>query len=439
MAIYKNEELNPQILWSGAEEELFLLPLLTAVETEKRFANVGAVKIIREIKNLGGPYHKNLPQIKELLKKLDAKLELPKSVVHYETLNLFLDEWCKDKTFPIEESYSGGNPLFFLYSIKKNYRRYTFPVLLSYYKFNGDKTEFGSVPILTFMMKSKPYEYFRIFPPFVYMDSRKTRPDIYTKLIHSNTAKMAESWNVVEEQDTYAACGLFYRGKIAFHVAKKGYRASDLEFLRKNLLNLRFEKENIKNSWNSHKQENARIAAWKTTGKIEYYKKCIAEEEAKINAEKIRKREKDFDAKWKNVKDTAASIKFKVTESDIENHSASVNAVKRLLKDYTELRWKEDIGNGIFFRKEKFYNGDYNWRLLLFLASGEKIGTKENTNVLHLLYRYRQDGDRSETLFFPFVSIVKEGKDSKFSFLWRVFQLKKEKGKIGGYFMFIPF
>ena len=109
------------------------------------------------------------------------------------------------------------------------------------------------------------------------------------------------------------------------------------------------------------------------------------------------------------------------------------------MEKFTELRFYEDIGSGLFFNKKKYYNGDYNWRLFGFLASGEKVGSKENTNVLHLLYRYRRDGDRSETLFFPFVSIVKDGKDSKFSFLWRVFQLKEEKGKTGGYILFIPF
>ena len=153
----------------------------------------------------------------------------------------------------------------------------------------------------------------------------------------------------------------------------------------------------------------------------------------------IRKREREYQAKWSLVQTTAKRIKFQISEKDIANHSAAVNAVNRLLKDYTELRWKEDIGNGIFFRKEKFYNGDYNWRLLWILANGEKVGTMESTNVMHLLYRYRRDGDRSETLFFPFISIQKDGADSKVSFLWRFFQLKEEKGKIGGYFLFIPF
>ena len=31
------------------------------------------------------------------------------------------------------------------------------------------------------------------------------------------------------------------------------------------------------------------------------------------------------------------------------------NAVDKLLKHTTQLRWKEDVGSGLFFRKEKSY------------------------------------------------------------------------------------
>ena len=105
----------------------------------------------------------------------------------------------------------------------------------------------------------------------------------------------------------------------------------------------------------------------------------------------------------------------------------------------TELRWKEDIGNGIFFRKEKFYNGDYNWHLLGVLAKGEKNGDRESSSVLHLLYRHRKEGTRSETLFFPFVSHVEDGENHRTSFLWRVFSIGKRNGKTGGHILFIPF
>ena len=73
------------------------------------------------------------------------------------------------------------------------------------------------------------------------------------------------------------------------------------------------------------------------------------------------------------------------------------------------------------------------------LAGGEKDGDKESTHILHLLYRYRKEGSRSEKIYFPFVSTVEDGDDYKFSFLWRVFSISKRNGKTGGHILFIPF
>ena len=121
----------------------------------------------------------------------------------------------------------------------------------------------------------------------------------------------------MEEDDFYAACGLFYRGRVAFHVAKSGYNAGDLEFLRSHLLSLQYEKGAIQQAWSAHRKELERIAAWKPVGKIEYYKKCIKEEEAKLAEEKLRKREQDFNAKLILLKSTAKRINFEFSESDI--------------------------------------------------------------------------------------------------------------------------
>ena len=443
IAEYENQELDSAHLHLDATEEFFSLPLLTKIKTTKYFANTGAVKTLRELYALRNDnrksYSQDLPRIKELIKELDPKLELPKSVVDYETLRLFLYDWQKGKTFPVEKSYSGGNLLLFFYTINSSYRNYFYPILLTRYKATGDSSNFWSIPIMTFVNKSKNSSFTGVFPPLVYMKSSERNPLGYSTKIYSSDTKMAEKWDVVEEEDLYAALGLFYRGRIAFNVAKKGFKGSELDSLRMKLLSLWRDKDFIKDEWERHQKENNRIAAWVTKDKIEYYEKCIAIEEAKIKAGKIRELEKKYAEKWNEAKATAASLNFKLSEADVADQVTSVKTVDRLLKDYTELRWKEDIGNSFLYRKEKFYNGDYNWRLFGFLASGEKVGSKENTNVLHLLYRYRRDGDRSETLFFPFVSIVKDGKDSKFSFLWRVFQLKEEKGKTGGYILFIPF
>ena len=114
-------------------------------------------------------------------------------------------------------------------------------------------------------------------------------------------------------------------------------------------------------------------------------------------------------------------------------------ALAELMEQCSTLRFYEDIGNGLFFRKEKYYNGDNNWRLLFFVAGGEKSGDRESTHILHLLYRYRKEGKRSERIIFPFISSVQDGEDSKVSFMWRVFSLSKRQGKTGGHILFIPF
>ncbi|MBQ9770344.1 MAG: hypothetical protein IJW23_00820 [Lentisphaeria bacterium] len=437
---YESNELR-KTPWATASDEFFSLPLMTKITTNKSYANEGAIKILRQLYQLDKniQFKQNLPKIKGLLKQLDPNLKMPVTVVDYKTLDLFLKEWAADKNFPVEYTYEGGCLPLFLYKIRKNYRSYAFPALLTGYEQIGNSKSFFSLPILTFMNKEENSEYLRIAPPFIYMDSLKRNKNAHTKRVHSHTTKMAKTWDVVEEKDIYAACGLFYRGKVAFHVAKKQFKSGDVEFLRENLLEQFYTSQSIQRSWANYNAEMKRTAAWLPKDKIDYYRKCIREEELKIRAEQIRKLERDLAAKWNLVLQTAARLNFKVTKADIASEKAVTAAVNRLLKDYTELRWKEYIGNGIFFRKENFYNGDYNWRLLWFLASGEKEGAKESTNVLHLLYRYRRDGVRSERLFFPFVSIVKDGADSKFSFLWRVFQLKEEKGKHSGYFMFIPF
>lgn len=88
---------------------------------------------------------------------------------------------------------------------------------------------------------------------------------------------------------------------------------------------------------------------------------------------------------------------------------------------------------------EKFYNGDFKWHFCGILAGGEKHGDFEKSHVLQLLYRFSRQGNSTETLCFPFVS-MQSGKDgNSFSFMWRVFHVEKKNGKTGGHFLFIPF
>ena len=130
---------------------------------------------------------------------------------------------------------------------------------------------------------------------------------------------------------------------------------------------------------------------------------------------------------------------FSVDDKAFADQEAAEKACGELMEKCTELRFYEDLGSGIFYRNERYFNGDKKWHFMHILAGGEKNGDRESTHILHLLYRNRKEGNRSETLYFPFVSTVKDGDDSRFSFLWRVFSLSKRNGKTGGYIFFIPF
>ena len=178
---------------------------------------------------------------------------------------------------------------------------------------------------------------------------------------------------------------------------------------------------------------------WRTKGEIERLKKLIRYEELKIDREKLTKEEAAYRKKVSDALKIAASLKLKPGTATFGDSDAAAKAADELIAACTELRSYEDIGNGLFFRKEKFHNGDHRWHFLHIFAGGEKSGEKESSHILHLLYRYRREGQRSETVFFPFVSMVRDGENSRFSFLWRVFSLSKRDGKTGGHILFIPF
>ena len=115
------------------------------------------------------------------------------------------------------------------------------------------------------------------------------------------------------------------------------------------------------------------------------------------------------------------------------------NSLEQLLERCTDIRYSEDFGSGLFFRKELAANGDNRWHTFCYLASGEKNGKTESAQVLQFLYRYNREGEREEKLIFPFISIQKDKNFERVSFLWRLFETHRKDGKKGGYIFFIPY
>ena len=296
-----------------------------------------------------------------------------------------------------------------------------------------------SIPLLSGAGHSKNEDYINIVPIIGYMN-KTCRYDHINKHIHNADAKWPDSKNTnIETTDIYAVCGLFYRGKVKFLVAKPGLDYKDLNTLRSHFNALNWRKKSLDRQEKEYKKDLKLANAIKDRNKIEYYEKMIALEKLKIRRQKI-------DKDWKSFKDgiaETAALADKVNFKFNVSNWANKEQLDKVLSDFyaatADVREKSDIGNGLFFRKENYYNGDWKWHLFLNIAGGEKDGSKESLHILHFLYRSRTDGERSEKLIFPFISIQKDGRNSKVSFLGRIWQKSVIDGKSSGYIFFIPF
>lgn len=384
------------------------------------------------------PFNAALPRLTKQLKEIDPTVKIPKEVKDWNTFYIFRRELAEKYSFETESHRKLVLfPLLFLDSSPAK-KSWFSPLLLTGAEKNNSESRFTSIPLMTFSRTAKDDGYTAVVPPLGYWNNYENKKRI-DKKIYSSGTKWADKHNVVGEENHYALLGLFYRGRHAFTVAKKGIDAQTAEFIRKELLLLSGKFKNLEKRKKSLAEERRNNEAWKTADKIEYYKKMIRFEELKLKEANIAKDEKMYIESRKKVKAKAESLGFTIGDRCFKEHKEAEKFLVKLFDTATELRWKEDIGNGIFFRKEKFYNGDYNWNLLGVLARGEKNGERESSSVLHLLYRYRKEGNRSETLFFPFVSHVEDGKNHRTSFLWRLFSIGERNGKTGGHILFIPF
>lgn len=423
-----------------AEKKLNIAPLLISGSKTQRIFTDKRYRLYQKFTRdkYYEPFSEALPRLKKQLKQISPEAEIPEEVTDWNTFEIFRSELAAKEKFTTEEHSSLLLGPFFYWSSTPYTKSFIIPVLLSGKTVSKEHSSFHSIPLLTFSKTGKNSGYTNILPPLVYMKNYRKR-DAVTRKIHPRSCKWGGKYTVVEEHNQYAALGLFYRGRHAFSVVKEGFDAKKAEFIRNQLNSLGTTSQNLHRQARKLAEQKSDAEQWIPKNKIEHYKKLIRLEELKIEQEKLAERQKENQRTIQKVKQSAAELGLKLEDADFADRSAAKKAAKRLLDHTAELRWKEDIGNGIFFRKEKFYNGDHNWHFCHILAGGSKNGSKESTHILHLLYRSRKDGNRSETIFFPFISHVKEGSSERTSFLWKVFSIGKRSGKTGGYILFIPF
>ncbi|MBR7107243.1 MAG: hypothetical protein IKC89_02385 [Lentisphaeria bacterium] len=428
-----------------SHKKSFILPLLSGGEETihvKESATVTKLRALVQNAN-HGKFAIQLPKVNAALQELDPKAKVPGFINNSTLLRLYIDDFIKDYCQKHNfEFYSTGkfhSPLF-SYSWTKDSRDWFIFLLLTgaEYKANG-KRMWVSIPLLSGSGHDKNEDYFYIAPPLVYWD-HTLRHDAIGKHIHSSTAKWPSSEkSAVGSTDIYAACGLFYRGKTRFLVAKDGLNFDTLNNLVNSFYRLHHWKKELDNKESRYKKNIANANAIKERNKIEHYEKLIA-------LEKLKEHRTALDAEWQKfntliaqTREKSRGVNFTFTVSDWADKKQLDSTLKSFYERTTAIREKSDIGNGIFFRREDYYNGDWKWNLFLGIAGGEKDGKKESSHILHFLYRNRIEGDRQEKLIFPFISIQKDGKNSKTSFLGRIWQKSVINGKVSGYIFFIPF
>lgn len=389
-------------------------------------------------------YEEILPEVREILSRLAPGTEIPATVGNRYALSLWLEDWMAQwtagRTFPTEESVKWGCLPLFQREVSPDASKWHSLAALSGYQRRKTEGAFWSVPLLSGASWGKDGGFTTVLTPLCWY-SRTNLRERTRRPIYASDRKWAEDGDCSATQDDYALCGLYYHGKDTFSVAKSGVDAELAEQVRHRIGDLHSSFGSLSYSRDQRQQKKRLADEWipKAGDRIDDLKKQIRMEELRLEEEAWNKKWSEYQRNVETLRADCAKLGFTLPPDALESEAGKDAALERLFDVCTESRTYEDYGNGLFWRKEKFYNGDYKWRFLHFVAGGEKAGERENTHVLSLIYRHRREGAKSETVFFPFVSVVQDGEDSRFSFLGRIFQRTVRNGKTGGYFLFIPY
>ncbi|MBQ4107695.1 MAG: hypothetical protein IJC73_09005 [Lentisphaeria bacterium] len=436
-------EKSPDKIWSRYKEERSYtsFALMSSFTTKMRYQDSELRQKFCQLRDLleyDKSFDQQKPALQDALKKLDPSQPLPATVKDWNTFERFLQELAAKYDFPVYPVRNGLIVPLFSYDIDGDDSSWVLPSLLTWWNHRGRKYTFNSLPLMTFLSRSPAEDQSIVFSPLAYYAKtlRRSRPDY--PVFHRQAFNAPER-DCAEQRDIYAACGLFYRGRFGFNIAKPGVDAAAVEKLRQELRALPRWQTTLQEQLAEIEDATRRTDRWQTKGKIEQLKKLIRYEELKIERADWQNRQTKCQMRLADALRLAGQLGLLLTAEDLADQRRADLKRAELIDRFTELRFYEDIGNGTFFHKQKLSNGDYDWHFCHLLAGGSKTGERVSSHILHFLYRYRQEGNRSEQLIFPFISTVRDGDDSRFSFLWRVFSLDKRGGKTGGYLFFVPF
>ncbi|MBP5182738.1 MAG: hypothetical protein J6331_06905, partial [Lentisphaeria bacterium] len=386
------------------------------------------------------PFLKFKPELETLLKKLTPGKGFPSYVTNWESASRYLNDLAGERVFPTCRQSEGAFLPFYLYDVtpEKGLKEWTFPILLTHYERTPYEERFISLPLFTWHDKTEREELFTTLGYLGYY-GKKRKIDRISRPIFSRETFQVKSFHHSELENEYAACGLYYHGRDGFYVAKEGFDGAFLESLRKRAYALREQEERLFRERKKIDERKARHAKWVTKTKIDEYKKLIDEEEIRILEKSYSSEDGKYSSLLKKFLADGKKLGAKFSPEDFKDEKKFQTMLEKFFDDFTVIRYSEDYGSGLFYRKELFSNGDFRWHTFFYLAGGEKKGEQEKTQVLHFFYRFNKEGAKEEKLIFPFISLQKDENFERTSFLWRVYEKTVKNGKTSGHIFFIPF
>lgn len=383
-------------------------------------------------------FYRDRKSIEKSLQKFYPNLKFPDSVVDKTTLCLYLDDLCEGKEFPKFDRYVGGILPLFVYKFEPGVSNWLSLALITLSENEKENSFFFSLPLLTYKKYTPKTKIFTIAGPVIWYSKYRKEERINRPIHHRNVFNPG-LYSMVEFQDDYAACALFYHGKRSFYVAKNGVNSGDVETIRKKLRSLPWRYEDLNNRVKNLQKRISQKQKWEPKNRLDELRKLLNLEEMRLEQVKLKKDQAKLKSEINMLLDLGKKLDFPVPETALYSKKEANALADKLFERFAELRAVEDYGNSLFYRKELYCNGDYNYRLLFGLAAGEKKGEKEDERILGFLYRYRKDKDKSEKIIFPFITSQTQGKDYQYSFLWRLYEKHSFNGKVGGHILFIPY
>ena len=438
--LYSNSIVQYDPLFSMAVKERTVIPvLMTFSSTTSYIKETPLRKDVLRFNSLAGkthePFAKNLPEMKKLYKKLAGE-DMPQVICSYALAKLWVEEFAAKQKWEIEKESSGGFlPLFNYFNGRKSFF-WNSPLLLTFNEKAKDTTFFLSIPLLTYH-HSLPRESLQTTAGKIGYYSKTIKGERINRPVFDAKTYWVKEHQQHYFEDTYALCGLFYHGRDGFSIVRDGFDAKLVESIRKRAFELKSRNLSCRNA---ERQLDKRLELnknWQVKSRLDELKKMVDAEEIRIEREKTAKQKAELEKdifKWQG---DVARCGVKLDKKSLEDKNFNTD-MENFLEKTTRIRYFEDFGSGIFFRKELAENGDFKWHILAYLASGSKQGTHEKTQIMHFLYRKNKDGEREETIIFPFIAIRKEKERSSSSFLWRLWETHESGQGKGGYIFFIP-